>query len=179
MMLYYNINAYTQEYILNGTIRYIPIFYTYVLENNFMETQLRLTGLTNDIMFVKHLGTTKNTIEPEEYRAEFAPNQNVATIYKLLLDQVFRMTVLVSKKGKLSSITLCDFTEKSESDYRELADYIYTFTSKFIVYAVQSSNEKLEILYTVVNDVVGKIQGPVEIEGTIPGKADYDTQVFT
>ena len=35
-----------------------------------METQLRLTGLTNDIMFVKHLGTTKNTIEPEEYRAE-------------------------------------------------------------------------------------------------------------
>ncbi len=85
MMLYYNINAYTQEYILNGTIRYIPIFYTYVLENNFMETQLRLTGLTNDIMFVKHLGTTKNTIEPEEYRAEFAPNQNVATIFNLSL----------------------------------------------------------------------------------------------
>ena len=108
MMLYYNINAYTQEYILNGTIRYIPIFYTYVLENNFMETQLRLTGLTNDIMFVNHLGTTKNTIEPEEYRAEFDPNQNVATIYKPLLDQVFHMTVLLSKKGKLSSITLCD-----------------------------------------------------------------------
>ena len=73
-----------------------------------MENQLRLTGLTNDIMFVKHIGTTKNTIEPEEYRAEFDPNQNVATIYKLLLDQVFRMTVLLSKKGKLSSITLCE-----------------------------------------------------------------------
>ena len=70
-MLYYNINAYTQRYI-----RYIPIFYTYVLENNFMES------LTNDIMFVKHLDTTKNTIEPEEYRAEFAPNQNVATIFR-------------------------------------------------------------------------------------------------
>ena len=39
------------------------------------------------------------------------------------------MTVLVLKKGKLSSITLCDFTEKSESDYRELADYAFTFTS--------------------------------------------------
>ena len=71
MMLYYNINAYTQEYILNGTIRNIPIFYTYVLENIFMETQFRLTGLTNDKIFVKHIGTTKNTIEQEEYRAEF------------------------------------------------------------------------------------------------------------
>ena len=170
MILYYNINDYTQEYILNGTIRYMSRFYTYVLKNNFMETQLRLTGIINDKMFVKHIGTTKNTIEPEEYRAEFDPNQNVATIYKPLLDQVFHMTVLVLKKGKLSSTTLCDFAEKSESDYRELADYVYTFTSNFsnviphfidfrsfsyregdefslLVYAVQSSNEKLEFLY--------------------------------
>ena len=59
-----------------------------------------------------------------------------------------------------------------------LCIYIHLLQS-LLVYAVQSSNEKIEILYTVVNDVVGKIQGPVEIEGTIPGKADYDTQVFT
>ena len=202
MMSYQNLNAYTQEYILNGTVRFMPRFYTYVLENNFMETQLRLVGIMGDKAFVKHMGTTKSTIEPEQYRTEFDPNQNVATIYKPLLDQVFRMTVLVSRKGKLSSTTLCDFAEKRESEYSELADYVYTFTSNssnviphfidfrsfsykegdefsLLVYAVQSANEKLEFLYGVTNGVVGKIQGPVQIEGTIPGKPDYVTQVFT
>ena len=202
MMSYQNLNAYTGEYILNGTVRFLPRFYTYVLENNFMETQLRLTGLMNDKMFIKHIGTTKSTIQPEEYRTEFDPNQNVATIYKPLLNTVFRMTVLVSRKGKMNSITLCDFAEKSESQYSELADYVYTFTSNssnviphfidfrsfsykegdefsLLVYAVQTTDEKLEFLYSVTNGVVGKIQGPVEIEGTIPGKPDFATQVFT
>ena len=129
MMSYQNLNAYTGEYILNGTVRFLPRFYTYVLENNFMETQLRLVGIMGDKAFVKHMGTTKSTIEPEQYRTEFDPNQNVATIYKPLLNTVFRMTVLVSRKGKMNSITLCDFAEKSESQYSELADYVYTFTS--------------------------------------------------
>ena len=52
--------------------------------------------------------------------------------------------------------------------------YIHLLQS-LLVYAVQSSNEKLAFLYTVVNGVIENIQGPVEIEGTIPGKADYAT----
>ena len=198
---YTNLNAYTKEELSNGTLRFSQRFFTYWLQNNLMETQIQFTGLNNDQVFVKHVGIKDYHTFIQEYTVDFDPTSNVASIVKPIFDEGFRFTVLVGRPYTLMYYTLCTFAEKRESEYKDLADYVYTFTSTtsnvvthyidfrsfgykegdefdLLVYAVQNDFEKLEFIYSVKSGVVGKIQGIVEILGSIPGRSDYVTQSF-
>ena len=198
---YTNLNAYTKEEISTGILRYMPRFFTYVIQNNLMETQLQFTGVDQDVVFVKHVGVSDYKVTIQEYTTDFDPTSNTASIVKPIYDEGFRFTILVGRPDTFLYYTLCTFAEKSESEYKTLGDYVYTFTSttsnivthyidfrsfgykegdefEILVYAVQMDFEKLEFLYSVKSGVVGKIEGIVEIEGSIPGKNDYVTQSF-
>ena len=195
------INAYTQEDIDTITLNKNDKFYTRTITNNLMETEIKFIGNENDEIFAKHIGLNNYQIHLQEYKATFNENQNVVNIVKPILNEAFRVTVLVDEKGKFDDYSLCSFAEKSESQYKSLAAYVNTFTSitsniithyidfssigykegdefDLLVYAVQVNNAKIEILYDVISGKVGKIQGVVKIESTIPQKADYVTQLF-
>ena len=166
-----------------------------------METQLKFIGQINDTIFVKHIGLTDYEIYVQTYEATFDDTQNVVNIVKPIFNEEFRVTVLVDKNGRLNNYSLCSFAEKSESQYKFLADYANTFTSvtsniithfidfksigysqgddfDLLVYAVQVNNAKLEFLFDVIHGKVGKIQGVVKIDRSIEGKNDYISQLF-
>ena len=201
---YQIINAYTHEVFNTYTLKKDDIYYTQPINNNLMETELKFIGQINDTIFVKHIGLTNYEIHIQQYKATFDESQNVVTFNKPILNEAFRITVLVGKKGSFNDFSLCTFAEIKESQFQKLADYVNTFTSvtsnvvihyinfksiksneykegdefDLLVYAVQVNNAKLEFLYEVISGKVGKVQAVVKIEGTIPGKNDYMTQLF-
>ena len=195
------LNAYTHEEIDSFTLSKNDRFYTKPINNNLMETELKFIGQINDTIFVKHIGLTNYEIHLQDYKAVFEEDQNIVIIDKPILNEAFRVTVLVGQKGTLNNYTLCTFAEKSESQYKTLADYVNTFTSvtsnvithyidfrsffydvgtefDLLVYAVQVNNAKIEILYNVISGKVGKIQDVVKISDFIEGKPDYVSQKF-
>ena len=198
---YFIKNAYTHEELGSFTLRKEDKFYTKPISNNLMETEIQFIGQINDTIFIKHIGLTNYEIHLQDYHASFDETQNIVTFDKPILNEAFRVTVLVGRKGSFDDYSLCTFTEKTESQYKNLADYVNTFTSvtsnviihyidfksfnynvgeefDLLIYAVQVNNAKLEILYDVISGKVGKVQGVVKIEGTITGKNDYITQLF-
>ena len=203
-IVYKIINAYTHEEFNTYTLKKESTFYTLPINNNLMETELKLIGQVNDTIFVKHIGLTNYKITLQEYSATFDETQNVVTFNKPILNEAFKITVLVGKKGRFDDYSLCTFAEIKESQYQDLADYANTFTSvtsnivihyinfksitkatykegdefDLLVYAVQVNNAKLEFLYKVISGKVGKVQSVLQIEGTISGKTDYITQLF-
>ena len=195
-------NAYTGEYINDGyvTVDNRPSYY--VLNNDLMETEVELTGVQDDLFFLKHSGINDYIIAMQEYSASFDSEGNTVTIIKPIKDQTFTFTVLVGRRGAFNDFTLCTFAEKSESDYSKLANYTKTFISQssntinhyidfrsfsykegeefdLLVYAVQSENSKLEILYNVISGIVGKIQGITEISQFIEDQPEYVFAYFT
>ena len=198
---YTNLNAYTQEVISSGKLNKELKFFQYTITNNLMETELKFNGNENDTIFVKHVGLTDYQIILQDYSSSFDNSQNVVNIIKPIANEAFSVTVLVGKKGRFDNYSLCTFSEKKESDYSTLGDYVKTFTSvssnlithfidfrsfsykegdifDLLVYAVQVNNAKVEILYNIISGTVGKIQGVIEISQIIPGKSDFATQVF-
>ena len=198
---YIALNAYTQEEILSETLKKSDKYYIKTITNNLMETQLKFIGQINDTIFVKHIGLTNYDIHVQNYVATFDDTQNVVNAQKPILNEAFRITVLVAKNGRLDDYSLCTFAEKTESQYKTLADYVNTFTSvssnvithyidfksinyaegddfDLLVYAVQVNNAKLEFLFDVIHGKVGKIQGVVKIDKFIEGKNDYVSQLF-
>ena len=197
---YIALNAYTQEEILSETLKKSDKYYINTITNNLMETQLKFIGQINDTIFVKHIGLTNYDIHVQNYVATFDDTQNVVNAQKPILNEAFRITVLVAKNGRLDDYSLCTFAEKTESQYKTLADYVNTFTSvssnvithyidfksinyaegddfDLLVYAVQVNNAKLEFLFDVIHGKVGKIQGVVKID-KFEGKSDYVSQLF-
>ena len=194
-------NAYTQEEIDTFTLSKTDRFYTKPINNNLMETELKFIGQINDTIFIKHIGLTNYEIHLQDYKAVFEEDQNVVNIDKPILNEAFRVTVLVGQKNHFDNFTLCTFAEKSESQYKNLADYVNTFTSvssnvithyisfnsfgynvgeefDLLVYAVQVNNAKIEILYNVISGKVGKVQNVIKIDDFIEGKPDYVSQKF-
>ena len=195
------INAYSNEELAENTLSKSQKLYTYFINNNLMETELKIIGQVSDTIFAKHIGLNNYQIHTQTYRASFEQNQNIVVIDKPILNEEFRITVLVGEKGRFKDYSLCTFAKKTEDQYKNLADYVGSFTSissniithfidfssfgysigqefDLLVYAVQVNNAKLEFLYDVITSNVGKIGGVVKIEGIIPGKNDYFTQVF-
>ena len=195
------INAYNNEELAENTLSKSQKLYTYFINNNLMETELKIIGQVSDTIFAKHIGLNNYQIHTQTYRASFEQNQNIVVIDKPILNEEFRITVLVGEKGRFKDYSLCTFAKKTEDQYKNLADYVGSFTSissniithfidfssfgysigqefDLLVYAVQVNNAKLEFLYDVITSNVGKIGGVVKIEGTIPGKNDYFTQIF-
>ena len=202
--IYYTaLNAYTQEEIISETLKKSDKFFIKTIANNLMETQLKFIGQINDTIFVKHIGLTNYEIHTQNLEVIFDDTQNVVNIQKPILNEAFRVTVLVDRSGngRLNDYSLCTFAEKTESQYKSLADYVNTFTSissniithfidfksmkysegddfDLLVYAVQVNNAKLEFLYELIHGKVGKIQGVVKIDRYIEGKNDYISQLF-
>ena len=195
------INAYTREVIGQNTLSKEDKFYTKPIVNSLMETEVKFIGSENDEIFAKHIGLNNYEIHLEEYEATFNDYQNVVNIVKPIFNEAFKIIVFVDKKGKFDDFSLCTFAEKTESQIKSLATYVNIFTSvgsniithyidfssinykegdefDLLVYAIQVNNAKIEILYDVISGKVGKIQGVVKIESTIPNKNDYVTQLF-
>ena len=195
---YNTINAYTQDEIDYSSLNKKDKLYIKII-NNLMETEIKFIGNNNDVIFIKHIGLNNYKIHLENYFAVFDENQNTVIINKPILDEAFRITVLIGKKGRFNDFTLCSFAEKEESQYKYLGDYVNTFTSitsnviihyidfksfgysegdefDLLIYAVQINNSKLEILYDIITGKVGKVQGVNEIENYID--ANYVSQSF-
>ena len=64
-------------------------------------------GKNNDKVFVKHIGITASPGNLEEYYSKWVESKNTVHILKPILSEAFRITVLVAKKGKLDSYSLC------------------------------------------------------------------------
>ena len=198
---YVNKNAYSGDVISTGTIKPSRKEYYYLINNILMETEIKFTGVENDLVFVKHTGITDYEIVTQYYYSTFDINENTVTIIKPIYNEKFRITVLVGEPGRFSNYSLCTLAQKSESDYINLADYAKTFISEssntithfidfrsfsyrqgqkfdLLVYAVQEENSKLEFLFEVISGTVGEIKGIIEIEGRSED-GNYATQEFT
>lgn len=199
--VYKILNAYSQEELGTENLTKKERFYIKRISNNLMETELKFIGQINDIIFVKHVGLINNEIHIQDYKVTFDETQNVVNLNKPILNEIFRFTFLVGKKGRFNDYSLCTFVGKTENQYKSLADYLITFTSvtsniiihyiefrtfnykegdefDLLVYAVQVNNSKLEFLYDIITGKIGKIQEIQKIEGFIEGKPDYVTQLF-
>ena len=197
---YSNKNIYTGDVIYSGIIEESDKRYYYIINNNLMETELELNGVNNDLVFVKHTGINNYPINLQSYGSSFDKEENTVYITKPIKDEAFSITVLVGKRRTLENYSLCTFAERKENDFSGLADYVKTFTSvssntithfidfrsfnykegdefELLVYAVQMENSKLEILYNVINGIVGKIKGITEISEMID--SDNVKGVFT
>ena len=195
------LNAYSHEQLYENTLYKSQKIHLFPISNNLMESELKIIGQINDTIFAKHIGLNNNQMNLQDYTASFDKSQNVAIIYKPIYNEEFRFTILVGRKGTLSDYSLCTFAEKSEQQYKDLADYVSSFTSvssniithyidfssigysvgdefEFLVYAVQANNAKLEILYEVVTSNVGKVEGVLKLDKEIPGKPGYISQLF-
>ena len=202
-VVYSNVNPYTGDVISLGSIEPEDKFFTYSLDNNFIETELVLFGKTGEEIFVKHMGYSTNKLIVQKYFVSFDLSSNTASIVKPIKSEEFKITVFVAKKGKLENYSLCTIVKVKESEYKTIADYSKTFISSdksdivdhfidfrsfgykagdefdILIYAVQTGDVKAEFLYNVLTAMVGEIKGPTQIEGTIPGKPDFATQIFT
>ena len=200
-------NAYTEEEIVEDNLDKNPkksqINFKYI--NNLMESKITFKGIDNGYIFVKHVDISNYEIKDlQEMEVTFNAKQNIVNIKKPILNEQFRITILVGKKGTLDDYYLCTFAEKEESLYPSLADYVRTFTSDvdnsiishyidfrlftnykegdefdLLVYAVQLNNAKLELLSEVMTLNVGIIDIVDKIEEYIPGDYNYATKVFT
>ena len=201
-MIYSNLNAYTQEVISSGKIHKNSKLYFYSLQNNNMETEIKFYGTYYDKVFVKHMGITGSPGNIEQYYSRWVESKNTVNILKPILNEAFRITVLVGKKGHFDAFSLCTFALTSYDKYYSLADYVYTFTSvtsdivthfvdftkmsgysigtefDLLVYAVQVNDMKLEVLYNVISGKVGEVGGVEEITREIPNKKDYISELF-
>ena len=195
MINYVNKNAYTLDYISNGSVSTSENIHQYVLSNILMETKVEFTGAKDDKIFVKHAGVNDYDVSYGSYTAIFDDRTNIVRITKPILNEEFTFTVLVGPKDHFNDYTLCTFAENKQE-----AAYIYSFPSvdsneiphyidfrsfgykentifDLLVYAVQTDNSKLEFLYPVVSGVVGKIEHVfTEIEG--PAESNIVTQDF-
>ena len=202
-IVYKLLNVFNHEVIVENTLSKSTKLYYYPISNYLMESELKFIGQTNDIIFTKHIGYRNYQIQIQPYQTTFERTQNVAIIDKPILNEAFRITVLVGKKGRFDDYSLCTFAEKKEEEYKSLGDYVSSFTSvssniithyidfsscegeyhegdefDLLVYAVQQGNTKLEFLYDVISSTVGKVEGVINIDGTIDGKNDYVTKEF-
>ena len=180
-------NAYTKEKIEEGTLEKSNKYYTHLINYSLMETEVEFNGKNNDIIFTKHTSLNDYELKLQNYSANFYDNENVVFISVPILDEEFKINIFIGGKGKLKDYSLCNFVGIKESEYKDLpgVDYIKTIKTNsnnvinhfidfpsiyyeegvefdLLVYAVQVNNEKLEILYEVINGVVGKINKQVE-----------------
>ncbi|MBO6244398.1 MAG: hypothetical protein J6O41_07575, partial [Clostridia bacterium] len=191
------------EIIDQGKLDKNSRMFTYSLDNNRMETEIDFKGYLNDKVFVKHIGINDVNIKLEEYSATWVESKNTVKIVKPIKNsEAFDVTVLIGKKGQFDDYTLCTFIETPFNEYNTLGDYVSTFVSvssdiivhyvnfsklseytvghefDLLVYAVQKYKTKIEVLYNVISGRVGKISGIEEINGKIPDKNNYVTQLF-
>ena len=200
---YTNLDSYSKEIIDQGKLDKNSRMFTYSLDNNRMETEIDFKGYLNDKVFVKHIGINDVNIKLEEYSATWVESKNTVKIVKPIKNsEAFDITVLIGKKGQFDDYTLCTFVETPFDRYITLGDYVSTFVSvssdiilhyvdfsklseytigyefDLLVYAVQKYKTKIEVLYNVISGKVGKISGMEEINGKIPDKNNYATQLF-
>ena len=168
-----------------------------------METQIDFNGEVGDKVFIKHMGITDTELVLEEYSSTWVEDKNSVSIIKPIKNnEAFNITVLVGKKDIFKDFTLCTFAETSPEHYDDLGDYVATFLSTssdivshfvdfsqmkdykvgtefdLLVYAVQINKMKIEVLYSVIPGKVGKVEGIDEINGLIPDKNEYVTNLF-
>ena len=173
----------------------------YIAENTYLEKELFLEGESGITIYSKHSGID-NYYSPTftSYEVTFDSATNVATIKKPILDEEFIITVLVGEKGSLSSLTQCDLAFKNKTT---LAPYVSSFISAsnnitthyidfsntlnyevgkefdLLVYAEQTNNYKMEVLYPIIIGTVGKITEFEEITEYIEGESEYVYKIFS
>ena len=200
---YINYNAFTKEQLNNGKIYQTDqIGIYYITQNSYLENEIQLTGEPGVTIYSKHTGIDKSyspKLEPD-YGVTFDSSGNTATIKKPIFDEEFTITVLVGPENSLGSVSQCELAFKDKST---LAPYVSSFTSvssniithyidftnilhytegtKFdlLVYAEQTYNSKLEILYPVIHGTVGKVTGAVKIDEFVEGETEYVHKVVT
>ena len=200
---YINLDSYSKEIIDQGKLDKNIRFFTYSLDNNRMETEIDFQGYLNDKVFVKHIGINDVNVKLEEYSATWVESKNTVKIIKPIKNsEAFDVTIVIGKKGQFDDYTLCTFIETPFDRYMTLGDYVSTFVSvssdiilhyvdfsklpeytighefDLLVYAVQKYKTKIEVLYNVIPGRVGEISGIEEINGKIPDKNNYATQLF-
>ena len=192
-------NAFNHEEIVENTLSKSDKLYYYTISNTLMESELKFIGQANDAIFAKHTGYSNYLIQIQPYQTSFISTENVAIIDKPILNEAFRITVLVGRKGRFDGYSLCTFAGKKEEEYKDLGDYVNSFTSvssniithyidfsscgykegdefDLLVYAVQRENTQLEFLYDVITEKVGKVVGVIGIDSLI--KTDYFSKEY-
>ena len=145
-------------------------------------------------MFVKHSAISndyKVNIN-SNYKVSFDPSSNTLMITKPILNEEFKITVIISKNS-LEDLSICDvaFSKKER-----LGDYVMTFNSsennlithfvdfrsfgyskgtKFwvLIYAEQTQNSKMEFIYPTITGEVGNVSIVNEIDQYIEGETEY------
>ena len=172
------IDTFTNKEIADSNLDKNYKFFNVTIDN-LIENELKLNGNKDDVIFIKHTGFNTYDFKLQEYKATFDEKQNEVIIDKPILDEAFNITILIGKKKTFNDFTLCTLTGKSESQYKDLADYAKTIqdnTNKAIsysidfssfgykggdefdllVYAVGIENSKVEVLYDIISGKVEK-----------------------
>jgi len=196
---YINYNAFTQEQLNNGKIYFRDKYgIYYITTNSYLENEIQFTGESGATLFSKHLAVGEYTPQIQDYQTTFDSSTNTASIVKPIYNEEFTITVIVGKKGTLSSVTQCELAFNDKSKY---GDYSNTFSSvssnlithfidfdkigysegtefDLLVYAEQTGNSKMEFIYPILVGTVGKISGVLKIEDYIEGENEYVNKQF-
>ena len=152
-------------------------------DNVLLENEIEFECQDSIPLFVKHANLGDYTLKIDDYDSSFDEKSNSVIIKKPILNEEFRITVLVSKRDKLEQITQCNLAFE---DRTKLADYVNIFDSvtsnvivhnidftsmgyaegtqiDILVYAEQLKNSKIEFLYPVLKAQVGKVTGIVPL----------------
>ena len=198
-------NAFSGDLIKEGKTYYrkdIGYGIIYVTDETWTETEIKLTANESESetvkAFVKHvaIGNNKVVLQKDFTELDFDPTKNSIKILKPIINEEFSISVVADLKGKLSGYSQCDF---SFGDIQKIGKYHKTFDSKssntithfidfasvemdegtefdLLVYAKQKYNSKMEFLYPLFQDKVGKLSGVEKVETYI--QDDYASLNF-
>ena len=198
-------NAFSGDLIKEGKTYYrkdIGYGIIYVTDETWTETEIKLTANESESetvkAFVKHvaIGNNKVVLQKDFTELYFDPTKNSIKILKPIINEEFSISVVADLKGKLSGYSQCDF---SFGDIQKIGKYHKTFDSKssntithfidfasvemdegtefdLLVYAKQKYNSKMEFLYPLFQDKVGKLSGVEKVETYI--QDDYASLNF-
>ena len=191
-------NAFTQEFIKGNETHFYNntgygIFST--LGNIYLEAEVKFEANeseTNTVSaFLKHTPIDNNGIifQNNYTHLDFDDTKNSIIIKKPIINEEFIITVIVDTKGSLGKLTQCDV---AFSDKSKIGKYSRSFISvlsntmvhfidfafigfeegtefDLLVYAEQKYNSKLEFLYPLYQNKVGKLSGVLSVNTYIEG----------
>jgi len=196
---YINYNAFTQEQLNTGKIYFRDKYgIYYITTNSYLENEIQFTGEVGATLFSKHSAVGEYTPQIQDYQTTFDSSTNTASIVKPIYNEEFIITVIVGKKGTLSSITQCELAFNDKSKYGDYSNTFISVSSNLIthfidfdkilysegtefdllVYAEQTGNSKMEFIYPILVGTVGKISGVLKIEDYIEGENEYVNKQF-